>query len=269
MTTTWDDLLYPGRATDFFQRRAFPSFNPSTNAYSSSNALWLAELSRLVYRDTPIPLPSGNNFPDSTTYIRHSFFDSRATDTQAMLIEFDGELPFAVLSFRGTEKKIKDIVTDLKLGKVTLGKNKVAVHEGFWEAFDSVRCRIEEKLKTLKCPVFCAGHSLGAALATLAAKEWNPAALYTYGSPRVGDSVFAASLSHIPIYRIVDDKDIIATIPPEAFNYQHAGKEIILSPLSEPPLLDRLKAIVGLNPPKFLADHAPVNYVDRIEITSV
>jgi len=68
---------------------------------------------RLVYRDTPVPLPSGNNFPDSTTYIRHSFFDSRATDTQAMLIEFDGELPFAVLSFRGTEQKIKDIVTDL------------------------------------------------------------------------------------------------------------------------------------------------------------
>jgi triacylglycerol lipase len=194
VTTTWDDLLNPGKATDFFARREFPPFDPTTNEYSPVNALWLAELSRLIYRDPPIPLPPGNNFPSGSTYIRHVFFVDQGTDTQAMLVEFDGATPFAALVFRGTEQHIKDIKTDLMVGKITLGRKKVEVHEGFQIALDSVWGKIKPELDALTCPIFFTGHSLGAALATLAAAKLAPKALYTYGSPMVGNQAFASSL---------------------------------------------------------------------------
>lgn len=266
-TATWDDLLYPGEATDFFARRTFPSFDPTTGAYNAVNALWLAELSRLVYREPPIPLPSGNSFPASVTYIRHSFIVSKATDTQAMFIEFSGASPFAVLAFRGTEQKPQDLITDLEIGLHTLGKNKVEVHEGFMEALDSVWFRIEKELDALRCPVFFTGHSLGAALATLAAArrlpQNPPKAVYTFGSPRVGNSAFVVSLSGIAstIHRVVDDEDIVATLPPAGPCFDHVGIAIILSaPVGGAPF--SLGGLFKL--PKFLVDHAPINYVDRV-----
>lgn len=267
-TTTRDDLCYPGEATDFFARRAFPSFDPTTGAYNAGNALWLAELSRLVYREPPIPLPPGNSFPASAAYIRHSFFVSRATDTQAMLVEFGEASPFAVLTFRGTEQKPQDLITDLNIGLHSLGKNKIEVHEGFTEALDSVWFKIEKELDALKCPIYFTGHSLGAALATLAAARRlpknPPKAVYTFGSPRVGNSSFVATLSSIAnnIHRVVDDEDIVATLPPTELGFAHIGGEQKLrEPAGSTP--DSLGGLFKL--PKYLADHAPINYVDRIQ----
>jgi predicted lipase len=82
---------------------------------------------------------------------------------------------------------------------------------------------IEGELSTLACPVFYTGHSLGAALATLAASRHAPQAVYTFGSPRVGNEVFVASLQNLPIHRVVDDKDAAALLPPEALGFRHVG----------------------------------------------
>lgn len=266
--STWDDLLYPGEATDFFVRRPFPPFDPTTSAYNAGNALWLAELSRLAYREPPIPLPHGNSFPASATYVRHSFFVSQATDTQAMLIEFGGVSPFAVLAFRGTEQKPQDLITDLKIGMQILGKSKVGVHEGFEEALDSVWHKIERELDALRYPVFFTGHSLGAAIATLAAarrlpQHPPPKAVYTFGSPRVGNSAFVASLGGIAntIHRVVNDEDIVATLPPAGLGFAHVGiAKILTAPADGAPF--SLGGLFKL--PKFLADHAPISYVDRV-----
>ena len=270
-TTTWDDLLYPGKAENFFSP-PFPPFDPSARSYLPGNALWLAELSRLVYRNPPLPLPPINSFPPSATYIRHNYVVSLATDTQAMLIEFGGGSPFAVLVFRGTEQKLQDIITDLKIGKHTLGKDKVGVHEGFSEALDSVWCKIEKELDALKCPVFFTGHSLGAALATLAAArrlpQYPPKAVYTFGSPRVGNSDFVASLGSIGtiIHRVVDDEDIVTTLPPEKLGFEHAGTlHKLTAPACSGTIFSWLDGL--FRPPKLLADHAPINYVDRIRAT--
>ena len=52
----------------FFSRREFPPFEPEAAAeYNHANALWLAELSRLVYRndveeDKPVPQPTRTSF---------------------------------------------------------------------------------------------------------------------------------------------------------------------------------------------------------------
>jgi triacylglycerol lipase len=263
-TTTWQDLLHPGDATDFFLRRPFPPFDPAARAYSPANALWLAELSRLAYRhdieeDSPPPQPTRTSILENAGFKQRKFFVSRGTGTQAMLVEVGGTSPFAVLVFRGTEQNIKDYLTDLEVGKLSLVKNKKDVHEGFTEALDSVWSEIDGVLAQYNCPIFYTGHSLGAALATLAAARHAPSAVYTFGSPRVGNQAFIASLCNVPIYRIVDDEDVVTTVPSEAKGFRHVGTEVRLIAPRQEYFLNQF-----FDPPKLLADHAPVNYVDRI-----
>ncbi len=273
--TTWNDLLHPGAATDFFARRPMLPFDPSTSAYHAANAVWLAELCRLMYRhdkeetEDP-PQPTRTRFLEDAGLRQRRFFQSQATDTQAMLVETGGTSPFAALVFRGSEHNIKDFITDLKLGKHTLGKTRVEVHEGFMHALHSVWREVEHELDALTCPVFFTGHSLGAALATLATAlrqpRHPPIATYTFGSPCVGDAAFVASLSGVAhtIHRVVDDADVVTTLPPARFGFRHVGTLHQLTASSSG--RTRRSTLGGLfGPPKLLADHAPVNYVDRIK----
>jgi hypothetical protein len=263
-TTLWQDLLHPGDAADFFLRRPFPAFYPTTSAYSPVNALWLAELSRLVYRhdaeeESPPPQSTRTHFLENAGFKQRQFFLSKETDTQAMLVEFGGTLPFTVLVFRGTEQNIKDYLTDLEFGELSLVRNKKEVHAGFTEALDSVWHEIATAIAQLNCPIFYTGHSLGEAFATLAAARHAPSALYTFGSPRVGNQAFIASLRNAPIYRIIDDEDVVTTVPSESLGFRHVGIELRLF---APNQTFSLNYFFG--PPKPLADHAPINYVDRI-----
>lgn len=266
LTQAWRDLLHPGDATDYFQRVPMPPFEPDTAGYSRANALWLAELSRLVYRHdvkegAPIPQPSLDTFLAAAKFNKRYFFFDKATDTQAMLVESTGTPSYAVLAFRGTEQVLKDLLTDLELGKFTVSGTQKNAHDGFEEALDSVWNDIEAELKKLpaNCPVFYTGHSLGAALATLAAAKRPPKVLYTFGSPQVGNQTFVNSLPDIPIHRVVDDQDIVTTLPPAFVNFQHAGQEHKL------PAPERGFSLLHLfDPPKRLDDHTPINYVERI-----
>jgi hypothetical protein len=67
------------------------------------------------------------------------------------------------------------------------------------------------------------GHSLGAALATLAADRYgNIQGVYTYGSPRVGDRAFMEDF-HVNAYRFVNNSDIVTKVP-SAGLYCHVGE---------------------------------------------
>jgi hypothetical protein len=46
--------------------------------------------------------------------------------------------------------------------------------------------------------------------------------VYTFGSPRVGDGAFVASLAH-PVFRLVNNNDVVAHLPPPGA-YKHAGQ---------------------------------------------
>jgi len=274
LTQAWRDLLHPGDATDFFQRVTMPPFEPDAAVYSHANALWLAELSRLVYRhdvkEAPIKSvrpelvegqPSLDTILAAANFNKRYFFLDKPTDTQAMLVEHTGTPTYAVLAFRGTEQLLKDFITDLELGKFTVSDTQKNVHDGFEEALASVWNDIETELNKLpaNCPVFYTGHSLGAALATLAAAKRPPKALYTFGSPQVGNQAFVNSLPNIPIHRVVDDQDIVTTLPPVFVEFQHAGQEHRLAAPKKGFSFQRL-----LGPVKKLDDHAPINYVERI-----
>jgi len=113
---------------------------------------------------------------------------------------------------------IKDVYADARFALAGSGRAG-AVHSGFKDALDAVYPRLAARLDALRAekptrPVFFTGHSLGAALATLGADRFGGVrALYTFGSPLVGDEAFARGF-RVPAYRIVNNNDVVARVPP-------------------------------------------------------
>jgi predicted lipase len=193
-------------------------------------------------------------------------FRSETTGTGAVLVKSRGADPFAVLVFRGTEQEIQDLLHDADTLPVPAFNNAALVHRGFKNALNTVWTPIEAALQSIDCPLFYTGHSLGAALATLAAVRHAPTAVYTFGSPRVGDQGLCKLLERVPIYRVVHGSDIVTTVPPEMFGFRHVGLErhIGASGLNDFVFDPRLIFDQLTTPIAMLADHAPINYVDRI-----
>jgi hypothetical protein len=87
------------------------------------------------------------------------------------------------------------------------------------------------------------GHSLGGALATLLALDlaantvFSHPVVYTYGSPRTGDSLFASTFNQVVTnsYRIENRLDIVPKLPPPPV-YQHVLEPYELNPVRLFPL---------------------------------
>lgn len=139
--------------------------------------------------------------------------------TQAFLA-YSKKDNYLFLSFRGTESKsIKDIKSDAKANQ-TACETGGEIHCGFKEAFEKVHLLIQQDLDEEQfntSPLFIAGHSLGGALATVAAKklkhEGGIASCYTFGSPRVGDDEWIKGVK-TSVYRIVNAADCVTMLPP-------------------------------------------------------
>ena len=75
------------------------------------------------------------------------------------------------------------------------------------------------------------GHSLGGAIATLAAAALRAAHgatdLYTYGSPRVGNAAFVEHVEALPggNFRLTHDADPVPLLPPSVLGYRHLSPE--------------------------------------------
>jgi hypothetical protein len=213
-------------------------------------------------------------------------FESRGTPDGAgthCFLALSKDKKLAVVSFRGTDgDDPTDVADDAKglLVPWALGGN---VHAGFKAALEDIQSDLQRALSGIQCRLLFTGHSLGAALATLFASIKSPNALYTFGSPLVGDGKFVATLQNTQNYRYVDCCDVVTRVPPESLGYQHLGKpyyiakdrSIAFDP-GEPFIQkDRLKAFleypieysawrkenVGV---RELADHAPINYVTAV-----
>jgi triacylglycerol lipase len=292
-TTSWKALVDPGDADDFFEIAGLPAFDAgASSGYSPGNALWLAETSRLVYREDA--QSRRRFFAERAGLEEVRFFDRDAT--QGALLRGKG---FALLAFRGT-LGADDWLSDLDCPPVPWeGEGKV--HQGFKRQLDRVWPEVRAALDGQDVPVFYTGHSLGAALATLAAarrfheRGAPPAALYTFGSPRVGTAelarAFPASFLHC---RVVNDRDVVARVPPRRLSekvfgsaYRHVGVLCHIHPDGDvehgaadddgaPSLIDELaarwreelarireKGVWNCVEP--LMDHAPVNYTAGIE----
>ncbi len=282
---TWESIFKPGRAGDFFEPAPPGNFDPAAAGFSPVNAWWLSELSRLVYRrDAGEPGADGRlaarsqilarvGLREQATFYRRGIF-------AALIVSDTGTVPpFGALVFRGSSGRLDNWMANFDTRPQPWPPGG-RVHAGFKAALLGIWPEILDALRGLQSPAFYTGHSLGAALATLAASLRPPRAVYTFGSPRVGDAGFARLMEAVPVYRLAGARDIVTRIPPAIFpfGYRHVGLalplredrdrpavqpspalDVAADPAPWPRSLDRLG-----RPPVFLADHAPVRYTDAV-----
>lgn len=211
---------------------SFQNFRPDTTLYHPENALALGQAAQLAYADAAAISTrcAAWGLPDSR-YIEST--GSSGLDTQLFVAASDA---LVVIAFRGTEpKKLRDWLTDANAVQVA-GPFGGRVHAGFSLALGSVWGDLLDCLRALQNKaqsLWFTGHSLGAALATLAVARLRDEldkpvhGLYTFGQPRTGDRVFERAYnldSGSRSFRFVNNNDLVTRVPTRLMGYSHVGK---------------------------------------------
>ena len=153
----------------------------------------------------------------------HKFFENDGAQCHAV---WDKEQ--YVLCFRGTEPtELSDLLADLNAiprGSMTHGW----VHSGFRGELDKLWDAIVDHLnKHQGKKLYITGHSLGAAMATIACsriEEFRKVEqLTTFGSPRVGTRKFVKHIQ-TPHKRLVNNNDVVTKVPLWIMGYKHHGE---------------------------------------------
>lgn len=223
------------------------------HAHALRNGYWMGVAARIAY-DPEDPLSKFLQTKMGMTYVFHLAASGWSYDTQGYYAELSNQgTRAALLSFRGTNEKI-DFFTDLRASPVPFygidangapdhSKLLGHVHKGFANALDGVWPAVYKSSKTFKGkgPIFIAGHSLGGALATLAAARlmsdrtnFDVRGVFTYGSPRVGGTDFSDTMNRLTtqrtrILRFVNSDDAVAVVPstpvpPSMPSWWHVGE---------------------------------------------
>ncbi len=306
----WDSVLKPQGYPPYFEiaeGAGIQAFDPSKEHFDPSNAWWLSELCRLVYtpdhKEGRLPWRDVIRFD----YLADSPFEEidsfHKTGTHAALYRchpsgHPGD-PYHVLCFRGTSRFRQWV---LNLGSTPIrwhegnsesnsirADNKALpyVHSGFRFLFDLIWPLIEPVLTRMPGPLIFTGHSLGAALATMAAARRPPDCLYTFGSPRVGNTAFRDQLGHPRHFRVTNHHDIVTLLPHSIdtiapFDFHHCGQLLYIdgdgeiqhdpSPealanenwMPDMPLTYLASCFKGPHPPGCIQDHSPIEYSEKL-----
>ncbi|QGJ71794.1 Serine protease [Planctomycetales bacterium 10988] len=189
----------------------------STTGFDWEASLSLAVCSKLAYATASIV--------EAAVTGTMGFDDGEFVDENETQCFIGSTTDFTLVSFRGTES-LRDWLADLNVRSIQHDYGRV--HRGFFGAFEDAREQLEEKIRDSgNRSLVLTGHSLGGALATVAAAEWHDMfdirSVYTYGQPAVvkrGFRDFFKSYLGDILIRFVNDDDIVTRVPP---TYVHVG----------------------------------------------
>ena len=151
------------------------------------------------------------------------------TATQGFVCRRDGT---TIVAFAGTDPgMVKTVLTDAQTVPDDAG-----MHFGFRHALDAVWMQLRAAVPPDTVGrLFMTGHSLGAAIAVLAAMRLQSDvnltvdAVYTFGLPRVGGSKFNDLYEPIlgaRTFRLVNGDDPVPSVPPPLLEYRHVGRSL-------------------------------------------
>jgi len=195
-----------------------------TLEFRKLNCWWMIEMSYLVY---------GTSHAFVTRELARVGLDAAVfgfdrSQPPHVLVAHNNEI--VVVAFRGTRiNDLPDILADVSFFPELTSNG--FVHRGFQNALFSggVWEDVKRHLSGLSGNqiMFFTGHSLGAALATIAFRAYRDPfgrlrALYTFGSPRVGDALIFCSTYPQNDYRVVNDEDVVTHVPTPPL-YGHVG----------------------------------------------
>jgi triacylglycerol lipase len=202
------------------------------NAFSLGNARAAAWLSQLAYEDDDAKID---------TIARQWQFQRLASFSPlAAKLPMPRTIGFVlkgrdthVVAFSGTDPLIlAHWITDFDFAL-----NGQGIHRGFGAALDAVWPVIGRVLGA-DGPVknlLVVGHSLGGALAVLAARRAlqelaiKVETVYTFGQPRIGNALFAEDFNVLlgeRTYRLIHGQDIVPTVPPTKLGFVHVGRSL-------------------------------------------
>jgi triacylglycerol lipase len=222
------------------------NFESAAESESAVNAVALCNASLLTYSPQP----------DVRRFLAKWNFDEpqmlRGFSTQGFVARRDD---IVVVAFRGTEPiNADDWLSDVNYHQCTLSDDVPGLlHSGFANALgDGVTEQMRDALANLvggeETRLFLTGHSLGGALAVVAAAllhfhfHRKVAGVFTYGQPRVGNPSFSAAFDHAlgPVtFRYVNDMDVVPHVPPARL----AGRTMLRAPASVVDFLRKAKEL--------------------------
>jgi triacylglycerol lipase len=233
--------------------------NPYKTTLDSGNAYWMARLASVAYikKDDALGSPDeakiladlqkeDPKFSSVTGFSKNS--------SQAILVEHKD---FFTMAFRGTDELLDwldnfELIIKPVLLLVKGEKLDGYFHQGFWKATDDIwepllakyqqfQQEDRDKQKDLKQkkvrPLFLTGHSLGGAMATIAAANLIHQDLpfictYTFGQPRAMTHNTARIINgkvETRFFRFQNNNDIVTRAPARASGYSHVGSFVYIS----------------------------------------
>ncbi|MFQ5597194.1 MAG: Mbeg1-like protein [Nitrospiria bacterium] len=213
---------------------------PYTTTLNSANTYWMAHIAKAVYtrRTKKNPAPNEEKilknlqkqdpaFRSVTGYSKNS--------AQAALIE---HADYFCMAFRGTDE-LSDWLDNVNVfsEEVLFGH----FHRGFWRSLNDVWEGMFEAYEKLmakkKRPIFLTGHSLGGAMATVAAaklvhQDIPFTSVYTFGQPRVmtrdTSRIFNVECKG-RFFRFQNNNDLVTRVPARLMGYSHVGSFLYIS----------------------------------------
>jgi len=257
-------------AAEAYDRTAFASFEAQKD-FSLANAKALMWLSQLAYETDEPGKVTTLLGAWGLRLLQDGIISAPATAplpmarTEALVVERDNA---AFVAFAGTDPIVlADWVADFDI-RPHLGST-----EGFSLALRDTMPQIRDVLKRVSKPVFVTGHSLGGALAALAAQDLATGgaavmAVCTYGMPRPGSARFGVAYDAnlgAATYRLVHGEDIVPTVAPSFLGFRHVGR--LLSCESGVHFEARnLATAIGSDEPQFVNGIAK-SLLDRVQKT--
>jgi len=235
-----------------------PVFGAEETAFDLDLATELGRLCLQSYQmlidfehGTPFTLPAPFTLRAQYLTAEHYPGEPYPSEVPIAFVATSGTAIYVV--FRGTVT-IAEWISDATLSQVPFApvRGGGRTETGFTRIYESINTAIIDEVNALAAAgsyseLYVTGHSLGAALATLAAPDlaratgFDAPVLYNFASPRSGDPTFAALVDELPAsWRIANTYDEVPRLPPvvtivftdgksELFFYEHINSEYPLT----------------------------------------
>ncbi|KAF2274020.1 alpha/beta-hydrolase, partial [Westerdykella ornata] len=199
--------------------------------------------------NTKITCPQGNcaRVEAANTNTLTEFENTLQTDATGF-VATDTTNSLIVISFRGS-RSVRNWLTNVQFpGRSTTICSDCDAATGFWNSYLEAQQLVLNAVNTARSryPTFkvvAVGHSLGGALASLAAADLRSRGikvdLYTYGAPKVGFSSLAnylTSTANGNTYRVTHKNDPVPRLPPALLGYRHSSPEYYISSGNDVPV---------------------------------
>lgn len=191
--------------------------------FNSKFALTLARLSSIAYESDDKRLKLIERKEICVKYLKNF---GKENDVRGFILE----TPWCgIVVFQGTKiQDWKTVEDDLKFWHSRWKHMRFAA--GFYDAYRKLVPDFGDYVNTCKKPLYITGHSLGGAIAIIAAMNTkNAAACYTFGSPRVCDITGLRTENKLPIFRVVHEDDIVPSLPLIIMGYVSGGELFYLT----------------------------------------